>query len=433
MLLSGAATEWATTGFLDVGSSGTGVVDVEAGATLSSTDTATLGAGPLGVGTVYVSGSAARWEVGNFLNVGADGSGTVRVTTGGQVETTNSASLGTNALGVGDVSVRGVGAGFSAEALNVGFRGEGTLTVADGGLVSAREAVGLGGLAGLVGTVNLDAGGTLRASTIFGGEGAAQFNFNGGTLQAGAAGLVTSLDMTLVGTSTSTIDTTAQVVEHAGVISGTGALRKVGSGVLSLSGANTYSGATTVSAGTLRVDGDLSAATGAVAVEAGGTLAGVGTLGGDVFVAGSVRPGNGTGNLSVGSLTLAATALATFEIGDGVVFDQLTSAGPITLGGVLEFVFTEVLADGTTIDLFLGPQENGGNFDRVFLSGTAYAAGDFVRSGSMWTSVQGEQDLVFDASTGILQIGAGAKFGAPTAPGGGGDAGIGAVRRSLLR
>jgi len=100
-----------------------------------------------------------------------------------------------------------------------------------------------------------------------------------------------------------------------GVISGSNALVKVGSGTLSLGGANTYLGDTRVSGGTLKLDGGSLASGGTVTVDAGAafdvngqpqTLAGIGgggTITGcdSLTVTETVAPG-GAGE--VGTLTL---------------------------------------------------------------------------------------------------------------------------------
>jgi fibronectin-binding autotransporter adhesin len=83
-----------------------------------------------------------------------------------------------------------------------------------------------------------------------------------------------------------------------GVISGSGALIKTGSGSLTLTGNSLYTGGTTVSNGTLFVQDNLA---GSVIV-AGGTLGGNGTVDGSVTVNGAIAPGtNGVGTLSTGT------------------------------------------------------------------------------------------------------------------------------------
>lgn len=94
----------------------------------------------------------------------------------------------------------------------------------------------------------------------------------------------------------------------SGEISGSGGLTKIDNpGTWILSGDNTYTGETVVSAGTLLVNGDNSAATGAVSVAAGATLGGDGTIGGETTINGSLRVG----------ATTAAAVTGTLDFNDG--------------------------------------------------------------------------------------------------------------------
>ena len=88
-----------------------------------------------------------------------------------------------------------------------------------------------------------------------------------------------------------------------GVISGTGAIEKDNNSTLTLTGNNnTYSGNTTVSDGTLIINGNQSGATGAMTINANGTLAGSGTIGASLLtVNGVIAPGNSPGTLATGS------------------------------------------------------------------------------------------------------------------------------------
>lgn len=104
----------------------------------------------------------------------------------------------------------------------------------------------------------------------------------------------------------------------SGGISGSGGLSKIDHpGTWILSGTNNYAGDTIVSAGTLVVNGDNSAATGAVTVAAGATLGGVGKIGGDTTVNGTLSTGSLATVGSVGTLDLGGNDLA---FGDGSVW-----------------------------------------------------------------------------------------------------------------
>lgn len=134
-----------------------------------------------------------------------------------------------------------------------------------------------------------------------GGAGVLSATFGAATL-GGTADWTSLLPLSVAGTTIRAAD--AESAPHnialAGAVSGTD-LTKTGGGILTLAGTNSYTGLTAVAAGTLRVDGDSSAATGAVTVAVGATLGGIGTVGGAVTVDGSVAPGSPTGTLGVPS------------------------------------------------------------------------------------------------------------------------------------
>jgi autotransporter-associated beta strand protein len=92
---------------------------------------------------------------------------------------------------------------------------------------------------------------------------------------------------------------------NSGVIRGAISLVKSGAGTQTLGDTNTYTGTTDVTGGTLIVNGDQSAATGAVTVATGGTLGGIGTIGG----ATTVQSGGfltGATNGTVGEINFAS-------------------------------------------------------------------------------------------------------------------------------
>jgi len=111
-------------------------------------------------------------------------------------------------------------------------------------------------------------------------------------------------------------------------------LIKTGAGRVTFLGENIYGGSTTISDGALFANNALGSATGTglVQVEAGGTLAGVGFIGGDVMLAGAVA---NPANLSPGDPGIAG--------GIGV----LTLSQDLTLGAESAAWFT-ILADGVS-------------------------------------------------------------------------------------
>jgi autotransporter-associated beta strand protein len=89
------------------------------------------------------------------------------------------------------------------------------------------------------------------------------------------------------------------VIQDGGLSGGVGgSLTKIGTGTFDLTEANTYTGNTNVNGGVLKVDGSITSNT---FVNHGGTLAGTGTVNGNVTnnKGGEVSPGNALGTLTV--------------------------------------------------------------------------------------------------------------------------------------
>lgn len=123
---------------------------------------------------------------------------------------------------------------------------------------------------------------------------------------------------------------------------------------------NNYAGPTVVNAGTLLINTDNTLATGAVSVNAGGTLGGTGIVGGATMVAanGTLAPGSSAGILAFNANLMLATGSAlqwelnaNTAVGRGTAFDGLDFAGVRTLtiasGVAAELVFN---AAGSTVD-----------------------------------------------------------------------------------
>ncbi len=149
----------------------------------------------------------------------------------------------------------------------------------------------------------------------------------------------------LAGTGSVIIDTGATLSvglqrtnsTFGGLISGAGALTKVGTGTLTLSGDNTYAGLTSVDAGTLLITGSL---VGAVTVNAGGTLGGTGTIGGAVSIddGGTISVGLSPGTMTFATLALGSGSTSIFELGEAGVAggsnnDLIAVTGELALNG----------------------------------------------------------------------------------------------------
>jgi fibronectin-binding autotransporter adhesin len=125
----------------------------------------------------------------------------------------------------------------------------------------------------------------------------------GTTLQLGNGGTTGSIVGSITDNGTLTFNRT-DLMPLIGTISGTGDIVQLGSGTTTLHGANSYSGTTTVQSGALFIDGDQTNATGPTTVLSGGTLGGIGTIGGSVVVAGGGTLAPGDVGADAGALTI---------------------------------------------------------------------------------------------------------------------------------
>ena len=191
------------------------------------------------------------------------------------------------------------------------------------------------------------------------------------------------------------------------MISGSGAVAQIGSGTTILTADNPYTGGTTINAGTLAV-GDFahpSAALsggGPIAVGAGGTLGGYGSVTGAVTNGGVIAPGSATPGFS-GSPTGTFTIIGNL-LNQGAI--QLASGESI--GNVLEVRGNYMSAGGSmAINTFLGG--DGSPSDRLVINGGAATGSTSVHV----TNVGGPGALT--TANGILVVDA--ISGATTSPG----------------
>ncbi len=286
--------------------SGTGTVQLGSGNLFNNDPTSGVSGGSLsttsqyvgsgGTGTFTQSGGANT--IGNYLYLGVNArdSGTYDLSNGQLVLTNGSEYVGYSGTGTftqsggtnnadngqvlgyngganGTYTLSGSGR-MSVYVLYVGYSGSGTFTQSGG--TNVADLFRLAYNRGSIGTYNLN-GGLLSVQELATPSGAAAFNFNGGTLAAGAA-FSTTLPITLGGGAT--IDSASVSMTLAGSLSGPGSLTKIDSGTLLLSATNTYTGNTLVQGGTLQLESPLA-------------------------LENSALDSNGSGLLSFGSLTSA--------------------------------------------------------------------------------------------------------------------------------
>ena len=158
--VNGAGATWAGT-FLDVGYSGSGTLSITNGgsATASSGIYTYIGRSSGSQGMVSVDGHGSTWNVSGGLQVGEFGGGTLSITSGGSVSSTNfgtfnDAYVGYYSSSKSVVKVDGASSTWNSTGVNVGGNGNGTLSITNGGKVIGYCDIGR--YSGSTGTVTVD-------------------------------------------------------------------------------------------------------------------------------------------------------------------------------------------------------------------------------------------------------------------------------------
>ena len=182
--------------------------------------------------------------------------------------------------------------------------------------------------------------GALACTLASGASGSPGPAFTGGTLQFAGANINSGLPITLQAAG-GTFDTNGNSATLSGVISGPGALTKIGAGILTLSGANAYTGSTTVNAGALIVNGSI-ASSSLTTVNSGAALLGSGTVGSTVVNAGGFLvpgPVGAPGTMTVaGNLALQSGAFYVVQVNPTTAATTNVS-GTASLAGTVGAIF----------------------------------------------------------------------------------------------
>jgi autotransporter-associated beta strand protein len=384
-----------------IAKTGAGTLVVNGANTTSGYRIGAAGAAPTNGGTVVI-GNAAGSGTGQLqFNYG-----TLTTTVPGGITFTNGVSIGgrSGAVAVIDGSQPVTFSGSSSFFKSFGTSGEMRLDVNNtttisgtlgattssgnstgftlggtGRLILAATGVGASGSASFTERVTVNPGATLEIANETALAAASLNTSGGGTITfsvpaATVGGLVGGDPLALQTNASAPLALTVSPTStgtFSGILSGAGSLAKTGAGTLSLAGANTYTGTTAISGGTLLVNGDQTAATGAVSVLAGGTLGGIGVVGGATTIesAATLAPGNSPG-------TLAFARDLSWNTGGNYNWQILSGTGSagagdtwdlVTLSGTLVVAATS--ADPFRINLWslsaIGPDVSGDatNFD----------------------------------------------------------------------
>lgn len=357
--------------------------------TLSGTGTVTLSGSNTYTGATTVSAGTLQAGAANALS----SSSAISVSSGATLSLNNFSQTVGGLSGAGNLSL-----------------GTGTLTVDQSGNSSFSGAVsGSGSLAfGGSGTVALTgnnsgySGTTVITSGLVNFASLTQFGsgtitLNGGGLQW-ASGNTTDVSgrLNAIGAGGATFDTNGNTVTFATGLSGAGGVTKAGGGTLILDGANTYTGGTTVSGGTLEV-GDAgtpgASLAGNVTVDSGATLAGHGTITGNVgnSLGGTVSPGGTIGTLSIGgNYTQGSTSTLSIEVSPTAA-SKLNVTGTASLAGTLALVYDPGVYSKTTYDIL-----HAGSVTGTFSTVSGTAPSGFAQSLSYSAT---DVDLSIDPTT----------------------------------
>ncbi|WP_178131010.1 autotransporter domain-containing protein [Reyranella sp. CPCC 100927] len=401
--VTGVDSTWTNSGNVIIGLEGTGTLRIESGGKVSNTigfvGGGLLQANPIpfsGVGTVTVSGAGSTWSNSGDLFVGLLGTGALRIENGGSVSSSSS-SVGSAAGASGTATVSGAGSTWTNTIdLTIGDKGTGTLRIETGGTVSNTT-----------GTIGESSAGAVGVVTVI-GAGSTWTNSN--NLIIGDKGIGT-LHIANGGTVSNAIGRIGASVEPVGGIG------VQGSGAVTVSGADstwTNSGGLTVGAfgnGTLRI-------------ENGGTVSNtIGIIGASVAIISGTRT-QGRGVVSVsgagstwtnsGALSVGLAGVGTLRIenggavisGAGAVGGEGGSNGTATVSGAVSTWtnsgdFT-VGGRGTgTLNIETGGSvvnRSGSVGKEVLSNGTVSVSG----AGSTWTS--SDRLTIGGNGTGTLRI-----------------------------
>jgi fibronectin-binding autotransporter adhesin len=345
------------TGTLNLGNgsklNGTGTITVNSGGILSITAT---------TGTDHISDTALIDLIGGTLSLGAnsEATGNIVLEAGGSITSSGgtltggnydvrSGTISANLAGSGVTLFKSTSGGLSITGINSYSGG----TTINGGDVTFNNSSALGTAAINFGPNGLDSMSLMSTTAVSLSN---NITINDLSATAGRTATLGSFSTASSGTNAYTGNITlsndlrikssspiSNALTFSGVISGSGELiinpnGTISPGAVKFTGNNSYTGATIVNAGTLLVNGDQSTATGAVTVNNGGTLGGSGTIGGTVTMnsGATLAPGNSTGILHTGALTLSSGSTFTVELNNttaGTGYDQVISSSAMTFNG----------------------------------------------------------------------------------------------------
>lgn len=369
----------------------------------------TLGGNPLSMNLASSLQTMGATALTARINLNLTLAGTTQITV---AQAGSTVILGGVLGGAGGITKLGTGRlEFTGTAAN-NYTGN---TLVNAGVLTLNKTAGVNAIAGNLGIGDGMGGANadiLRLATAnqIADTSLVTVNASGQLDLAGFAETVTSVlgagNVTL-GAATLTFGGTNASFTFQGVMSGSGGLTKVGTGVVTLSGVNTYTGATNVNAGTLTMGAaNTLASTTALTMAASATL----NLNGNNLAVGSLA---GAGNVTLGTATLTVGQNNSSTSYTGILSGTggLTKVGTGTLtlgsantytgattsnGGTLQMGVLNALAAGTAVTVGTDATLNLANFALTIAS--LSGAGN-VTLGSATLTVNGTTNTSY---TGVM-------------------------------
>ncbi len=394
---------------IKVGSSGSGYLFVSGGATASTTGAAYLGLNPIGFGQVNVTGTdiatgtPSHLEIGDWIDVGGAGQGTLNINSGGTVHVQTAVTLGDTSTGVGHGIVSGSGSSLTGGYMFVGNSGHGDLTINTGGSVSTPGSFSIGGNSGSVGIVNVDGIGSSLQATGPGGW-MLVGDAGQGTLTITNGATVSVSGLLVIGRSWGGYgfppNGSVNISGGSSLQAGSLEVGESGIGFLTINGgsasaANIYLGSVSSGYGVITLNGAGSSLHSSGLIEVG--VDGVGTLTANTLSSITVgqqlliRAGCtvdliGGGLMSVGNVGFATPASGSVLIGTGgdvggngtIIGAVVNNGGTVDPGfspGALHITGSYTQGAGGTVHMQLGGASPGTGYDQLFVSGDMQLAG----------------------------------------------------------
>jgi fibronectin-binding autotransporter adhesin len=429
------ASPWNIGNTLTVGSTGTGTMTIDTGATVTNTN-ATIGDGAAAQGQVWVDGGGTVWT-SSVLTIGNHGTGGVNAMNGATINS-NGGVIGMLAGSTGTVSIDGAGTKWvNSNAIGIGLGGNGGLSITGGAQVS-NTSVTTGGTGGLA---QIDVAGTgsrwTNTSMLLGGTGTSRlFIYQAGAVTADSIGMAMSAggNSTIrVNDSGSSLTVTGQLavgalgdaqifVEDGGQLTSGSAIFGAGAsgaGVVSLTGAGTK----------WTNGGDIllgQAGTGSIGVSNGATLINANFLALGLNAGSSGQVGvSGAGSLLDNQGGTQIGDQGSLQVQDGGKF---ISAGALAMGAGAGMQSYLTLDTGGVAQLDSGMVAGaqgaatigiygGARFDTNALStlGSGAAGSGEVQMSGAGTTWNAAGIRIGEAGTGSLSIGTGAAVNATAA------------------